>query len=1041
MQENALQWRNIAEKRRIPLTMMTKKRVLTITILFVLIITGIRLSWIYSSWSTERPLAVQGELDLHDTSWSRPILLEGEWTFYPERFLLEEGADASRAGGVTIALPGSWKGQFADPKQTTGYGSYRLLIRLGEPGERRLALAVPSTVASSELYVNGVRLGGAGVPGKTAEDTVAFEKPYNATFETDRSELEIVVHAANFSNEVIGGLLYSMQFGTEDVVMNNKRFSIAMQLLVCVFLLIHVVYSIVLFVIGARQRALLTLAVLMTCSCITVLVTDDKLLLSLWELPYEISLKINIVSYLWVAALLTGFVQQLYPKLSKRPWHIYYGGLVLCLTLAVILLPAAYASMIDIFTLPLMLAGFLYAPVLTLRATLRLDRDAIFLWLGFAGLAVNLCWGIVNAYSYALRLQQFYPVDLIIVFFAFASYWFRLYFRNLQQTAQLASELQNADKQRNDFLANTSHELRNPLHGMINIARSVVEEQSVRPAGQEKLELLITVGKRMSLLLNDLMDFDRLQGKGLRLEPRAVQAQAAAAGVIDMMGFLMEGKPVEVRNEIPESFPPVMADENRLVQILFNLLHNAVKFTAQGHVAIRGVVRGERAVLEVEDTGIGITPEDQRRLFEPYEQADSSMTSMGGIGLGLSISRQLAELHGGSLEVKSEPGKGSIFRLSLPLAPESAPAAIVSVRGGAESERPLANTPSEEASDLLQSTAAIEAQTGRPRVLVVDDDPVNLRILAGMLPSSLYQVTAIYSGHEAMKLIDEREWDLVIADVMMPRMSGYELTQTIRRRFSISELPVLLLTARSRPEDIAAGFQAGANDYVTKPADRMELQYRVRALTELKLAAGERQRMETAWLQAQVQPHFLFNTLNSIAALSEIDTERMRLLLEVFGNYLRGSFDFRNSERVVPLEQELALVKAYLFIEGERFEERLRVLWDVPSRLLSARVPPLSVQTLVENALRHGILRRLEGGTVRISVQDNGDHIGITVSDDGVGMEQEVLKHVLDERPGERTGIGLRNTDRRLRQIFGRGLEISSVPGQGTTITFRAGKP
>src|SRR5690625_3178755 len=155
---------------------------------------------------------------------------------------------------------------------------------------------------------------------------------------------------------------------------------------------------------------------------------------------------------------------------------------------------------------------------------------------------------------------------------------------------------------------------------------------------------------------------------------------------------------------------------------------------------------------------------------------------------------------------------------------------------------------------------------------------------------------------------------------MMPRMSGYELTRIIRKRFTISELPILRLTARNRPEDIENGFLAGANDYVTKPVDAVELKSRVNALTEVRKSSRERLRMESAWLQAQIQPHFLFNTLNSIIALSEIDTTRMQKLLEAFSNVLRGKFNFQNINEFVPIESELDLIRSYLYIE-KRSEE------------------------------------------------------------------------------------------------------------------------
>ncbi|WP_338148621.1 response regulator [Brevibacillus humidisoli] len=181
----------------------------------------------------------------------------------------------------------------------------------------------------------------------------------------------------------------------------------------------------------------------------------------------------------------------------------------------------------------------------------------------------------------------------------------------------------------------------------------------------------------------------------------------------------------------------------------------------------------------------------------------------------------------------------------------------------------------------------------KANLLIVDDDPVNLKVLIGMLSSEAYNVRTVTSAREALEWLAIEQWDMLIADVMMPHMSGYELTQKVRERFSAAELPVLLLTARSEPADIYTGFMSGANDYVTKPVDAMELKYRIWSLTTLKQSVNERLRLEAAYLQAQIHPHFLFNTLNSIMALSEWDTDRMRKLGDAFTSYLRISFDNR----------------------------------------------------------------------------------------------------------------------------------------------------
>ncbi len=320
-------------------------------------------------------------------------------------------------------------------------------------------------------------------------------------------------------------------------------------------------------------------------------------------------------------------------------------------------------------------------------------------------------------------------------------------------------------------------------------------------------------------------------------------------------------------------------------------------------------------------------------------------------------------------------------------------------------------------------------------ILAVDDDPVNLKVLVGILSTEPYHIRAVSSGQEALELLDTEPWDLLIADVMMPHMSGYELTRRVRAHYSISELPVLLLTARSQPADIYTGFLSGANDYVTKPVDALELKYRIWSLTTLKQSVNERLRMEAAYLQAQIHPHFLFNTLNSIMVLSDIDPDKMRDLIDAFASYLRISFDFLNSGRLVGLSHELELVKSFLYIEQERFGDRLSVVWEVEPDM-ELMLPPLTIQPLVENALKHGLLRQGKGGMIMIRIVRREDSVLIEIKDNGIGMEQERADQLLNLTMKSQGGIGLSNTNRRLKQRYGKGLSIHSKPGEGTTVSF-----
>lgn len=573
--------------------------------------------------------------------------------------------------------------------------------------------------------------------------------------------------------------------------------------------------------------------------------------------------------------------------------------------------------------------------------------------------------------------------------------------------------------------------------------------------------MLIRISRHMSHLLGDLLDIARLREQRIVLQREPLCIQSIVPGVMGMLAYMMEGKRIEFKMEISDSTPLVMADEKRVIQILYNLLHNALKYTPEGIIAVTSETRSDQVIIYVSDTGLGMDKQTQACVFQPYEQGMHGMNDGRGLGLGLSICSQLVEQHGSSLSVQSTPGQGSVFSFGLPIAksgadgkPYAPQASEPSVHTQEQVQKPIQEQLQVE--PLLQEAvlfASTEVSELAPpllsdrsmNILAVDDDPINLSVLTGILSTEPYTLTTASSAAEALELLGTKLWGLLVVDVMMPGISGYELTRKIRERYSLSELPVLLLTARSQREDIYAGFLAGANDYVTKPVDALELKYRMWALVKLKQSVQEHQRMEAAYLQAQIKPHFLFNTMNSIMALSRLDVHRMRTLIDAFASYLRISFDFLNTGELVELDHELELVEAYLQIEQERFANRLAVVWEVKPGS-AVRIPPLSIQPIVENALRHGLLGRPQGGTLHIRIDrlDSSSSL-VEIRDNGKGMDQQAIDQLLVPSLGGQGGVGIVNTNRRLIQLYGQGLTIHSIPGKGTTFSFiipdQAGRP
>lgn len=422
-----------------------------------------------------------------------------------------------------------------------------------------------------------------------------------------------------------------------------------------------------------------------------------------------------------------------------------------------------------------------------------------------------------------------------------------------ERTAELAqanAELKQLARLKDEFLANTSHELRTPLNGIIGIAESLMDgvTGSLPSSTQSNLSLIAMSGRRLSSLVNDILDFARLRDRGLALQTEPIQLHELVDNVLALSQGLSNRKSLRLINHVSTELPPVQVDQNRLRQILHNLIGNAIKFTEVGTVTVTASPAPDdpekKMVITVADTGIGIAADQSGRIFESFEQADGSVVRQyGGTGLGLSITQQLVELHGGYIWVNSTVGAGSRFHFTMPLstAEEVAQASRPQVPQALElgtSDRLVAGWSSlDETLNLptLSEIAAAKEAGDRFTVLIVDDEPVNLQVLRNHLIPENYEIIQAISGEDALSLFAKGcQPDLVLLDVMMPHMTGYEVTRKLREKFSASELPIVMLTAKNQVADLIEGLDTGANDYLTKPIAKKELLARIK--THLRLS-------------------------------------------------------------------------------------------------------------------------------------------------------------------------------------------------------------
>jgi two-component system sensor histidine kinase ChiS len=474
---------------------------------------------------------------------------------------------------------------------------------------------------------------------------------------------------------------------------------------------------------------------------------------------------------------------------------------------------------------------------------------------------------------------------------------------------QANADLTRLDQLKDEFLANTSHELRTPLNGMIGIAESLMDgvTGSLSNDTRYNLSLIVSSGRRLTNLVNDILDFSKLRHETIELQLKSVELRSLAEVVLTLSQPLVGQKNLQLINNISPDLLPAWADENRVQQILHNLVGNAIKFTDSGTVEISAElveIEGHsvtdntensdpsQLAITVSDTGIGI-PEDKRdRIFESFEQADGTTARQyGGTGLGLAITKTLVELHGGTIDVESTVGVGSRFRFTLPVAqrvtPEGSTGATVGrLNVNHVSTQPALATVGAVTQDEHISEVAVSSEpsssspltswqpatsNGSLNVLIVDDEPVNRQVFANYLSLHHYGITQASNGLEALSLLESGfKPDLILLDVMMPRLTGYEVTQRIRQTWKASELPIVLLSAKNQVSDLVVGLEAGANDYLTKPISKDELLARIRTHLNLKHLKAENIRLAaeldiTRKLQQMLLPRE--HELGSIAAL------------------------------------------------------------------------------------------------------------------------------------------------------------------------------
>lgn len=997
-----------------------------------IILCYIGLFLIFLSWSnfsvSGGPEAKQGALNLDHWIFERSgnVQLNGEWSFYPSQ-ILSPGAIHMGKGKhkMFLTVPNNAQSVKGEKAFDADSGTLRLLIR-SDRDQQVFGIQTSIIYSSNRIYMNGKLIGESGNPSGNKDEQTSL-KPYVSYFPIHRGSNELIVQFSRAAGFTGWGIAKPLVFGTQQQISRSHDLTLFNDLMMIVAFFIMGLYFFGYFIQRRKDLHLLFFSIIcLLFSVIISWISQGRVIyllipdlssnvLTILESATTLSIGVAVLLYLFFA----------YSDLVSK--KITFSGIALSfVTLILDFTPLDFLTATELFLHSFLAVAILaYASYIFVLAIIQRVEGSIYLMIATLSMSVYVIITTISAHS-SKSLFSLYSISSILFLLMLSLLMSQRFANAFERSESLAQELIQNDQLKDEFIAKTSHEFRTPLNGIINVCQTLLnsKKNNTLDEEREKIELVTHMSYRLSDLVNDILDLSKMKQGMLAVHPVPVDVRSSIDVTLAMFKPLAEKKNLSIINNVPMGLAPVLADENRFRQIVNNLLDNAIKYTYKGRITVSAVKKGDQVQISVADTGIGIPEAARQTIFDSFRQAETNASD--GAGLGLSIVKQLVALQNGEIGLESEAGKGSVFHVALPIA-KNHPDIVVHLKEPVEKSAANQNK-------VSLSTPYFSEKRDAPTILIVDDNVENLKILIDLLEAVPYNVIAVKSGHEALNAVTHPQLDLVILDLMMPGMTGLEVCAKIRERYSLIDLPVLIITAAIISTDKYQAFRAGANDILQKPYNYSEFAARIKGLIFMKRSASQARNMEVAFLQSQIRPHFLYNVLNSIIALSYEDVEKSREMTAQFAAYLRGSFDFQNTSTISSFRKELALVKSYLAIEKMRFDDRIHVDYAIEDGL-DFPLPPLMIQPLVENAVRHGIGKKKKGGRIRLTVRQESNHYFISVTDDGVGMTEDQVKTALTA--GHRQSVGLENINQRLRRLYGTGLQIESAVGKGTTLSMQ----
>jgi len=750
--------------------------------------------------TTYTPLADKGIIDLREQNINgKDFALNGEWQLYWHQLL--EPAQTDTAKFSYTPFPQSWN---KANLPAIGYATYKLTVLL--PHKRgELALFIPDVYTSYNLYINNRLFANNGTPAVTRQayspHWISITRELAFTSDT----LVLVLQVANFLHSK-GGPYKEIIIGDRTRLMEEEKRDLAIDFSLggCIFM--SGLFFLGLFMFGEKDKATLFFALFSLFYSYRIIGVRMYVLHSaLPNLDWGIAVHIEYISLFAAVGMFMLYMRYLYAEdVNRQIVKIMVAVCTVFILVTILFAPIVFTTLIKPFLI-LVIVYIFYVLFVYLKAYKNKRPGSIYALL-------STCIMLVIILTIDLEYFGLITYSRVLLFLGYIIFFFLqsliLSFRFAYELKKAKEQAEQGFKVKSEFLSTMSHEIRTPLNSVIGMSHLMLQNRP-REDQKEQLNVLLFAAGNLLSIVNDILDFNKIEANKIDFESIEMDVRAIAENIVNGLKGSATEKGIELRLDIDKKLANnVIGDPTRTGQVITNLVHNAIKFTKEGYVLLSLRVDEIKAAeitvtICVKDTGIGIPYEKQQVIFEQFTQADSSTSrSFGGTGLGLAISKSILELQGSRLQLKSIPGKGSefYFTQTFPALPEKK-----------RQDRPAMQSALDDSGDLKGVS-----------VLLVEDNEMNVFVAKSFLQKWGAEIDVAENGVEALEKIDPKRHNIVLMDMHMPEMDGYEAAKKLRE-MGVT-IPIIALTAsvpkKNEEDKIAA---AGMNDIIIKPFDPQDL--------------------------------------------------------------------------------------------------------------------------------------------------------------------------------------------------------------------------